>query len=97
MPAELIARVEAWADQQHLSRSEAIRRLVELGLSASQPRPAGAHKAASTARELAGEKLDRMGDASATDEQRATRKRRLLKGPEEFREDRRDQPAAKKR
>jgi hypothetical protein len=32
---ELIARVEAWGAEEGLSRSEAIRRLVELGLKAN--------------------------------------------------------------
>jgi hypothetical protein len=37
------------------------------------------------AAEMAGNEIDRLGDRSATDEQRASRKRRLLKGPKEFR------------
>lgn len=32
MPLELIAQVEAWAAERDLGRSEAIRRLVEIGL-----------------------------------------------------------------
>jgi hypothetical protein len=40
--------------------------------------------------------IDQAGDASATDEQRASRKRRLLKGPKEFRHLRRDHPATRK-
>jgi hypothetical protein len=32
MPAELIARIEAWAEANDTSRSDAFRRLVELGL-----------------------------------------------------------------
>jgi Ribbon-helix-helix protein, copG family len=32
MPASLIAEVEAWAEANDTSRSDAIRRLVELGL-----------------------------------------------------------------
>ena len=55
-------------------------------------RPKGAAKA----REMAGQALDRLIDASATDEQRQTRKRRLLKGPKEFR-DIRDKRAKRKR
>jgi hypothetical protein len=34
MPAELIAQVEGWATANKVLRSEAIRRLVELGLKA---------------------------------------------------------------
>jgi hypothetical protein len=34
MPVELMASVEAWAKRDELTRSEAIRRLIELGLKA---------------------------------------------------------------
>lgn len=36
MPAELIAEVEAWAASHDISRSDAFRRLVELGLKAKK-------------------------------------------------------------
>jgi metal-responsive CopG/Arc/MetJ family transcriptional regulator len=36
MPPELLAEVEAWATANDASRSEAIRRLVELGLKAKK-------------------------------------------------------------
>jgi hypothetical protein len=42
-------------------------------------------KRAAKAREMAGQTLDRLIDSSSTDEERQTRKRRLLKGPKEFR------------
>jgi hypothetical protein len=44
---------------------------------------------------MAGEAIDRQADQSATVEERESRKRRLLKGPAEFRELRRDHPAQK--
>jgi hypothetical protein len=34
---------------------------------------------------MAGQEIDRLGDPSATDEERQLRKRRLIKGPNEFR------------
>jgi hypothetical protein len=34
MPPELLAEVEAWADANETSRSDAFRRLVEIGLKA---------------------------------------------------------------
>jgi hypothetical protein len=34
---------------------------------------------------MAGEEIDRLGDPLATDEERQLRKRRLIKGPQEFR------------
>jgi hypothetical protein len=43
-------------------------------------------KRAAKAREMAGQAVDRLSDPSATDEERHSRKRRLLKGPKEFRD-----------
>ena len=42
------------------------------------------------AADLAGQVIDRLGDRLATFEERERRKRRLLKGPKEFRKMRRD-------
>jgi hypothetical protein len=64
------------------------------GLSGTQPRPRS--KGGSKASELAAQQIDEMGDPSATDEQRQTRKRRLLKGPREFRDIRGDFPKSKR-
>jgi hypothetical protein len=47
-----------------------------------EPRPTEADKAS----EMAGEEIDRLGDPLATDEERRLRKRRLIKGPQEFRD-----------
>jgi hypothetical protein len=41
---------------------------------------------AAKASEMAGEEIDRLGDPLATDEERQLRKRRPIKGPEEFRD-----------
>ncbi len=38
------------------------------------------------ASEMAGEEIDRLGDPLATDEERQLRKRRLIEGPQEFRD-----------
>ena len=43
-------------------------------------------KRAAKAREMASQEIDRLSDTSATDEERQRRKRRLLKGPREFRD-----------
>ena len=72
------------------SRSEAIRRLVELGLAASQPLRRRSFEAASKALDLASQQIDKLIDPSTPDEERRTRKRRLLKGPKEFRDVRSD-------
>ena len=47
-------------------------------------------KAASKALELAAQQIDKLIDPSTPDEERKTRKRRLLKGPGEFRDIRSD-------
>ena len=38
------------------------------------------------AAKIAGREIDRLGDQTATREERARRKRRLIKGPREFRD-----------
>jgi hypothetical protein len=62
----------------------------------SSQQPSKRPKGAAKAREMAGQTLDRLIEPSATDEERQTRKRRLLKGPKEFR-DIRDKRAKPKR
>ena len=49
-------------------------------------RNAGRSKKVAKARELAAQELERLSDPSAPDEERQRRKRRLLKGPKEFRD-----------
>ncbi len=86
-PAQL-AGLDAWIARQdaQLSRPEAIRRLLEQALAVSQPVKSRTQKARSTALDLASTQLDRLLDRSAPDEERQRRKRRLLKGPKEFRD-----------
>jgi hypothetical protein len=85
--------VEAWAKTalDKPSLSEAVRRLVELGL-ASAHRSVARIKKAREASEMAGQEIDRLGDPLATDEERQRRKRKLIKGPKEFRYIRRNRP-----
>jgi hypothetical protein len=52
-------------------------------------------KAASKATEMAAEQIDKLADSSASDEEQQQRKRRLLKGPQEFRDIRGDLPKRK--
>ena len=76
-------------------RSQAIRRLVELGLTvktkSKQPPAAPAERA----KELAAKTIEKIIDPAAPPEERIERKRRLTKGPAEFRDARVDQPKAK--
>jgi hypothetical protein len=91
-------RIDYWATQQQdqPGRSEAMRRLLELGLgSGRKPRLRLSAKNAGKAKDLAAKTIDRFEDAGAPVEERASRKRSLLKGPEEFRELRVDRPKAK--
>jgi hypothetical protein len=67
------------------SRAEAIRRLTELGLKVAKLKQPLTADAVAKADQLAGEAIDRMSDKSASDEERASRKRRLLKGPKGLR------------
>ena len=82
-----LAALDDWIGRQRepdISRPEAIRRLVEIGLTVKarpkQPSPARAKKA----NEMAAKQLDRLVDKSAPVEEQASRKQRLLKGPGEF-------------
>jgi hypothetical protein len=87
LPAELIANVDAWAKEVTVrSRSEAIRRLVEFALARSKSAGPPSAKIAERARQLAAKTIDHILDPEAPIEEAANRKRRLLKGPEEFRE-----------
>jgi hypothetical protein len=94
-----VAKVDSWAAAQddHPGRTEAIRRLVEIGLkSVSAPKPARNIVRSSRAAELAAKVIDKLGDPAASTEERDERRRRLTKGPPEFREDRVDRPKVKK-
>jgi hypothetical protein len=80
--------IDAWASRQdgEPGRSEAIRRLVELGLTIKPKAAPTQPVRAARASELAGKVIDSLTPDVADVEEKATRKRRLLKGPEEFRD-----------
>jgi hypothetical protein len=98
LPEAVLASVERWAMTQkdQPPRSQAIRRLVELGLNAKTDGRIASEGQKLRAREMAGKAIDRMTDAAAHPDVQASRKLRLLKGPAEFREARVDRPKAKK-
>jgi hypothetical protein len=83
--------VDKWrASQENKpSRPAAIVRLAEISLSLSSDRPHNP-KLRTKAAEMAGDTIDRHTDLSASPEEQASRKRRLLKGPKEFRDLRKD-------
>ena len=97
-PAE-IEPIDVWIKEQHKpkpSRPEAIRRLVELGLTLKTPgRPASKIGRTLRAQELATKAIEKIIDPAAPPEENAQRRRRLTKGPIEFREARVDQPKVK--
>jgi hypothetical protein len=81
------AQVDKWAASQAdaPTRSEAIRRLVELGLTVRATKPKQPPLArAVRAKELAWQAIYKMGDPAASAEERDERRRRLAKGPPEF-------------
>jgi hypothetical protein len=91
------ASVVRWAENQPdtPSLSEAIRRLVELGLTVKTKGRATSEGQKIRAREMAGKAIDKMTDTTAAPDDQAARKKRLLKGPEEFRAVRVDRPNRK--
>lgn len=104
MTEELQDQVRAWARKQESDPplATAIRQLVEIGLGrafqSERPAPAKTRAAsADRAKELAEKTIERVVDPSIPPEEKVVRRRRLVKGPSEFREDRVDQPRPKKR
>ena len=81
LPAGLTAEIDEWAGAVGRSRSEVIRLWIENGLGEKAPRVRGKAGGAGHA----GKQIDRLSDQSASLKDQASRKRRLLKGPEEFR------------
>ena len=92
LPAELTASVDKWSEDHETNRSEAIRRLVELGLTIRTKAKQPSLLRAARAKELATKAIEKMIDPHAAPEEQSQRTRRLTKGPLEFREDRVDLP-----
>jgi metal-responsive CopG/Arc/MetJ family transcriptional regulator len=95
LSAELRATVDKWAAKQDDTpgRSEAIRRLVELGLTVKK-RSMPSERQRTALADLAAKAIDSR-TVEAPDDERASRKQRLIKGPEEFRGVRVDRPKRK--
>jgi hypothetical protein len=86
MSPALTAQIDAWAKAQGVSRSDAICRLLELGLNASRlaiscgpPR-----RAPSEIEHLAEEQIDKLLDPELPVAERERRIHRLTEGPPEF-------------
>jgi hypothetical protein len=89
---ELRGKIVHWAQFQPdvPKLSEAIRQLVELGLTVRTKASPNERL-----RELAAKTIEKIIDPSAPPQERTERKSRLTKAPAEFREARVDQPKAK--
>ena len=99
LPEKVLALVERWAMSQddQPPRSQAIRQLVEIGLSKSEApkRPqvlSTAKQSAARALELAGNAIDKHSDQNASEDERKVRRRKLIQGPSVFRDARKDRP-----
>ena len=90
LPEAILRQVDRWRRANGATRAQAIQRLVEQAL-ATEPALRTSRKATQArAAELAGQEIDQRGDPSVDAAEQAKRKRRLIKGPQEFRRARRD-------
>jgi hypothetical protein len=102
LQVDQLKSIDTWAAKQvpPVTRPEAIRGMIDamLRILVKDPGEEPAKEAANSkrAQELAAHAIDKMSDDLASAVDRAGRKRRLTKGPPEFREDRVDLPKAKK-
>lgn len=95
MPEGLTATIDAWAEAHHLSRSDAICELVQLGLKIAPPALPSAHPIASDAgriEEEAVHEIEGLLDPALPADERERRIRRLTEGPPEFSHERIDLP-----
>jgi metal-responsive CopG/Arc/MetJ family transcriptional regulator len=85
LPRTMWGQIDRWRREHGAkTRSEAIERLVEQALG-SDPKRRRSRKLAVKVSKLATREIDRLADPSATKEEQTKRKRRLIKGPPEFR------------
>jgi hypothetical protein len=98
---DLLGRLDRWIASQEraVGRSEAVSRLAEMWLDhVGVPSKAGkSSRGAEDAAGMASDMIDSLGDRSATRDDREQRKRRLVKGPSEFREMRKKHDAARRK
>lgn len=96
MPERLTAAVDAWAEAHRLTRSDAICKLIEMGLKAAPPVHTPVHPIASDAttriEEIAVHEIESLLDPALPVDERERRIRRLTEGPPEFSHERIDLP-----
>jgi hypothetical protein len=97
MSERLTADVDAWAEAHDMARSDAIRQLVELGLSVAPAAALGSAGRDPVEIEiLAVRQIDQLLDPSLPTVERERRIRRLTEGPPEFSDERIDLPKPRK-
>ncbi|TMJ21682.1 MAG: hypothetical protein E6G93_09175 [Alphaproteobacteria bacterium] len=86
LPSALTASIDAWASTHAFNRSQAIRRLVELGLKweAAGGRRQVLSGGAVAVEEMVARQLDQIIDPATPKVERARRIHRLTEGPPEF-------------
>jgi hypothetical protein len=86
LPSVLTASIDAWASAHGINRSEAIQRLVELGLKseATAATKPVLRQDAVAVEELAAHQLEQFIDPATPQEERDRRIHRLTEGPPEF-------------
>lgn len=92
MPQELTAQVDAWAEAHGMARSDAICKLIALGLRAgpSTISSGSPRRAPSEIEHLAEQQIGKLLDPELPDSERERRIRRLTEGPPEFSDQRID-------
>ena len=92
----LTADIDAWAEAHNTVRSDAIRQLLELGLSASSCRPPREGRSvrddAADIEQQATAQIEMLLDPTLPVDERERRTRRLIEGPPEFSAGRIDLP-----
>jgi Arc/MetJ-type ribon-helix-helix transcriptional regulator len=94
LPQQLTAEIDAWAEAHDATRSDAIRRLIEIGLDTARvkARSKRIRRASLSIEEQAIYQIHRLLDPSLSAGERERRIRRLVEGPAEFSDCRIDQP-----
>ena len=92
LPADLTASVDLWARAHAVSRSDAIRSLVEIGLKSEATAAHGLRRGAVAVEELAASQISQFIDPATPPEERDRRIHRLTDGPPEFLDVRIDLP-----
>jgi hypothetical protein len=93
LPEQITAAVDAWAEARHITRSEAICQLIELGLNVTPHRTARTRRLdPNVLEDAAVRQIGELLDPALTPDERERRIRRLIEGPPEFTAERIDLP-----